>query len=287
MPTLTVHQSYIFIFRRLLRPVVYLCLSCSSATALAQGIPEPSLILYGTIRNSADGNARLTAGPLTWQFRASDGSLTRIFTTVLTNLHDQFSYMLQVPWETDFGTGVSSNALRLLSTPISYDRSHVFVGTNLVSFVQSSQTNFSATWRDRGRIERVDLQVSIVCVDSDGNGICDWWELLYFGHLGVDPNADPLHKGMTYLQQYLAGTDPLDPDSVFKFINVTKDSAGGIRVDWSSVAGRTYTLQRSGALLGGFTNLQVNIPATEPTNTFRDTNTPPPGPYFYRLRLEP
>jgi hypothetical protein len=254
---------------------------------MGQGIPEPSLIIYGTIRNSADGNVRLTAGPLTWQISPSAGGPTNIFVTTLTNINDQFSYILRVPWETDVGSGISSNTLRLISTPLSYDRSQVFLGTNQVTFLQPAQANFSVSWLDRGRIERVDLQVAIPCIDSDGNGLCDWWELLFFGRLGVNPNADADGDGLSNLAEYRAGTDPIDPNSVFKFIDVTNDAAGGIRVEWSSVAGRVYTLQRSSSLLTGFTDLQQNIQATEPKNTYRDTNAAPPGPYFYRLRLQP
>ena len=35
----------------------------------AEGLPEPPLVLYGTIRNTAESNRRLTTGTLTWQFR--------------------------------------------------------------------------------------------------------------------------------------------------------------------------------------------------------------------------
>jgi hypothetical protein len=49
--------------------------------------------------------------------------------------------------------------------------------------------------------------------DSDGSGLPVWWELLYFGQTGVDPNADPDNDGICNLQEYLTGTDPNDPYS--------------------------------------------------------------------------
>ena len=52
-------------------------------------------------------------------------------------------------------------------------------------------------------------------VDTDGNGLPDWWELEYFGHLtGTDPNADPDHDGMSNLAEWIAGTNPTNAASV-------------------------------------------------------------------------
>ncbi len=52
--------------------------------------------MYGVIRNSDDGT-RLISGTLTWQFQPSAGGQTVVLTTTLTNINDQFSYILRVP----------------------------------------------------------------------------------------------------------------------------------------------------------------------------------------------
>jgi RHS repeat-associated protein len=44
--------------------------------------------------------------------------------------------------------------------------------------------------------------------DRDGNGLPDIWEMDYFGHLGVDPNADPDGDGWSNLHESQNGTDP-------------------------------------------------------------------------------
>jgi hypothetical protein len=49
-----------------------------------------------------------------------------------------------------------------------------------------------------------------VALDSDGNGMPDHWQLQRFGHLGVDPGADPDGDNTSNLQEYLNGTDPAD-----------------------------------------------------------------------------
>src|SRR6202040_1102567 len=41
-----------------------------------------------------------------------------------------------------------------------------------------------------------------------GDGTLPAWLMKYFGHLGVDPNADYDGDGTNNLQEYLSGTDP-------------------------------------------------------------------------------
>jgi hypothetical protein len=50
--------------------------------------------------------------------------------------------------------------------------------------------------------------------DTDGNGLNDAWEMKNFGHLGVDPAADPDGDWFTNLQESQAATDPNDSTSV-------------------------------------------------------------------------
>ena len=50
-------------------------------------------------------------------------------------------------------------------------------------------------------------------VDTDGHGLPDLWQMLYFGHLGVDPNADPDGDGLSNLQEYQYHTNPTKADT--------------------------------------------------------------------------
>ncbi len=52
-------------------------------------------------------------------------------------------------------------------------------------------------------------------MDMQGSSLPDWWEIAYFGG-SVDPDADEDGDGMSNLREYLAGTDPHDPESVFR-----------------------------------------------------------------------
>ncbi|AHF92644.1 hypothetical protein OPIT5_22875 [Opitutaceae bacterium TAV5] len=54
----------------------------------------------------------------------------------------------------------------------------------------------------------VETTLTPLLTDADGNGIDDNWELTHFGHIGIDPAADPDNDGLSNLAEFLAGTDP-------------------------------------------------------------------------------
>jgi hypothetical protein len=91
--------------------------------------------------------------------------------------------------------------------------------------------------------------------DSDGDGIPDWWMIQYFGHLtgqAFDQSLaqdDPNGTGMTTLQDYIAGTNPTNPGSVFQAQVVPPASAGGnVTLIWTAAAGRSYSVQYKDSL---------------------------------------
>jgi hypothetical protein len=45
--------------------------------------------------------------------------------------------------------------------------------------------------------------------DTDGDGLPDWWELLYFGNLNQDPSGDGDGDGLTNQQEYRQGRNPI------------------------------------------------------------------------------
>jgi hypothetical protein len=84
--------------------------------------------------------------------------------------------------------------------------------------------------------------------DSDNDGMPDAWEILHglnpaFADASIDSDGDGIPNG----SEYAAGTDPLDPASRFHVSSQTLES--GIRLDWSSVPGRSYIIGESTDLL--------------------------------------
>jgi len=93
----------------------------------------------------------------------------------------------------------------------------------------------------------IDTAASSGEMDSDGDGLPDSWEIAH----GLNPysawgddgaNGDPDGDGMTNLEEYLAGTDPNDDDSVFEVTDVDRDVQGQVTITWSSAPGMFYDI---------------------------------------------
>jgi hypothetical protein len=113
------------------------------------------------------------------------------------------------------------------------------------------------------------------------------WLLANFGTTNVNANADPTGKGMTIGQDYFAGTDPNNANSIFK-ITAESFSSGGTsaNITWSSVPSRFYYIQETPSLSSPVwtdSGLGLIAPSAGSTTTagFTDTNDPV---RFYQLQ---
>lgn len=263
------------------------CAALLSPKSYAQGIPEPNLVLYGVITAQTSlGDVRLTTGSLTWQIQLATGGPLITVNASLTNINDQFSYVAYVPLETEIpGLGISANALKVTPIPATYNRANVTIDGSPATYVQPSQSTFSLASTDRGRLERVDLTISGICPDGDQNGLPDCWEEAYFGFAGVNPNGDDDGDGSSNGDEFKAGTNPKDSASLFAFVTTARHPEGGILVEWSSVEGKTYILERSEDLLTGYAPIASNLQDTAPKNSYVD-DTVADSNYFYRMRIQ-
>jgi Bacterial TSP3 repeat len=91
--------------------------------------------------------------------------------------------------------------------------------------------------------------------DSDGDGLPDDWELAN----GLNPlsasgdngaSGDPDHDGFTNLQEFLAGTNPRDGQSLLKITSVTK-IPGGFALRFNGITGHNYSIQYRNSLSTG------------------------------------
>jgi len=96
--------------------------------------------------------------------------------------------------------------------------------------------------------------------DTDGNGLSDTWEQIYFGHIAVDPNADPDGDGLSNLQEYKYHTNPLKADTDSDGIPDAWEIAHGLDPQYAGDARLDYNNS-------GFSNLQDYQYGLDPFNT--------------------
>ena len=281
------HRQPSGVVRPRLAPVLGILLSTLAllpAPGRAEGIPEPSLVMYGIV-SDAQG-ARLTNGVLAVTIQRPDGFPPLVLQATLANVNDQFSYVLFIPCETEMPgfTVTAADRLKLTATPVTFDRSGVTFNGAKIQYTVPAMASLQVTSRDRGRFDRVDFSPTGASA-YDSNGLLKAWELQYFGQLGVDPNADPDGDGMSNLSEMLAGTDPKSAESRLAFLLVQPAVGGGARIVWSSQSGRSYRVLRSRDLLGGFAPIGPVQAGAAPSNQFFDTTAVGEGPYFYRITV--
>ncbi len=116
------------------------------------------------------------------------------------------------------------------------------------------------------------------------DGIPDSWRLRYFGtiynYLSVS-NADADGDGMNNWQEYVAGTDPNDPKSCLRLTPAQSQTRS---INWPSVTGKTYVIQRSTLLFPPhWTSVSTNA-GTGTTMEFDDATGG--NVFVYRVQVQ-
>lgn len=129
--------------------------------------------------------------------------------------------------------------------------------------------------------------------DLDANGLPDAWEIQYFGHTGVDPDADPDGDGMSNLREYLPGTNPTNAASAFRILSAAKIN-NDMLLDWTTVGGHSYVAQfvtnSTGSLTTNFLDLSpvISVGGTnEGSTNYLHLGGATNRASYYRVRLGP
>ena len=105
--------------------------------------------------------------------------------------------------------------------------------------------------------------------------------LAFHGLTADDWLADSDGDGVPNRHEWLAGTDPLDAQSLF-IAESPNLSPGGFELRWRYAPGRTYAVERARSLESGFDTIKSNIAA----GVYTDAITPADTNGFYRVRIE-
>ena len=229
----------------------------------SSGLPTPGA---GDASLNTDYNSMSVAGTFnSWNAGANNMSLTDNYTwtweTTFTSVSNvQFKFAANGGWDANWGdTNATGTVLPLsgvgdwFGTDIAL--SGVLNGTYIFTFNEQDQS--------------YSLEVLTVS-DGDGDGMTDSWEVYYFGATNaVNGEADDDWDldGASNYDEWYAGTDPIDADSVFEFTDVT--TASDQVFTWSSATGKVYTIWACTNLSSGdFSIMDSGIQASPPVNTF-------------------
>ena len=255
-----------------------------------------NLSLQVPVRVLAADSIPITVMMLRVEVEALDGSpplTTPISFSGVTNLGTLFTEATQGPndyaaaWLNSDSVGVSgTNILGALSVTLPSN-----VTTNSAYRVHFD--HFSASPNGIG-LFKATVQDGLITVgnrsaSSWNDGIPDSWRLLWFGTVSnalSAANADPDGDGASNWQEYVAGTNPNDPASVFQFSPVATFAPSNFTLQWPSVVNKHYTVQCASSLgSANWTTLATNISGTGQTMQWTDSNAPAKS-RFYRALVQ-
>ena len=153
---------------------------------------------------------------------------------------------------------------------------------NMSGYVWSANCGWISLSNALARVQTDTIRQGALAPD----GLPIAWLLLNFGATTINAGADPTGKGMTIAQDYLAGTNPDDVNSILR-ITAASFSSGGTNalLTWNTVPTRYYSILKTPALSSAnWTDSGLGLIApsagSSTTAVFTDTNWPM---RFYRV----
>ena len=168
------------------------------------------------------------------------------------------------------GTITQVGEILRLTTPIVYMGQFDLAGTDLALDLTGNLVATAAVQTPvLSAPTTVTINVAPVFDDSDSDGMEDEWEMENGLDVGSDDSAlDHDGDGRSSLEEFLALTDPQDPNSLLRIISISKSGEDGLAVSFSSNVGMSYQLQFTHDLRIGF----VDVPEATLTATGEQSN---------------
>ena len=181
-------------------------------------------------------------------------------------------------WSWDFGDGGTTN-LATNTVLYTYNTAGVYTVQEIVSGPGGSGTN---------------TQVNYITVWTPFQA----WQIQYFGSTtnpAAAANADPLGKGMSNFNQFLAGINPTNLSSALRIISVVQQGSDMV-VTWTTAGGYTNVVQAATGLPDGsyatnfldLSGLIIISGSGDATTNYLDSGGATNIPVrYYRVRLVP
>ncbi len=129
----------------------------------------------------------------------------------------------------------------------------------------------------------------VVPLDYDSDGIPDDWEVAH--NLNPQDASDAARDddgdGFTNLEEYIAGTDPVNPASALR-ITAIRESGADVRLDFDSISGKMYRVESKDSLSDvTWTEIDEFTSNITGTQTFEELDAITGSTKFYRIKCGP
>jgi hypothetical protein len=241
--------------------------------------PYASMTLAGTFNgwNQTLNNMSLVAND-TWQYDVSFNNVTNI----------QFKFTANGAWTSNWGEGTGTQtqfSIPLAGTGKTNSKTNILINAAL-----------NGTYRFTFNDANLAYSVQSLSGDSIGDGILDTWRAQFFSSFdptGATTNSascatcDPDGDGMNNLQEFLTGTDPTNPVSLFH-VTMVQPSGTDYLVSFTSVLGKVYDVESCTNLVGGVWSVVTNnLTGNDGIIQITDPGATSVPQRFYRARLTP
>ncbi len=123
--------------------------------------------------------------------------------------------------------------------------------------------------------------LTITITDGDQDGMLDTWETSTFGNTAQTPSADADGDGQTNLTEFIAGTNAMNGAS--RFVATTAPAVNGYSINWTSVPGKTYTVQYAPNLSATWLSIAIVAGSAGATTSYTDTSATSQTQRYYRV----
>lgn len=200
-------------FLRILLAVLAVAIATARVSALS--IPEPNTTFFGRVYNLDSGHEEiLKSGTLVWTFSGGNAPIT--LNAVIETFNGVGRYRLDVPHSLlASGLVLAPGSLPLGTSETTIRHLGITVDGLPAAIRAPGRSVLNVNALRRGSAMRLDLVINRPFLDSDGDGMPDWWEDQFgLNKLVSDSNLDLDQDGVSNLAEFQLFTRPDVANSV-------------------------------------------------------------------------